>query len=69
MRDGEHASNVGAAALALKALGAVRDLDELGWRAEVADVVHPDPALAEVYDVLYEKFTEAYRLLAPFFRE
>jgi gluconokinase len=69
VRGGEHASNVGAAALAFKALGAVRDLDELGWRAEVADVVQPDPALAEVYDVLYEKFTEAYRLLAPFFRE
>jgi len=31
--------------------------------------VQPDPALAEVYDELYEKFTEAYRLLAPLFRE
>jgi len=69
VRDGEHASNVGAAALALKALGAVRDVGELGWRAEVADVVQPDPALAEVYDAVYRRFVEAYRLLAPLFRE
>lgn len=69
VRGGEYASNVGAAALALKALGAVRDISELGWRAEAEDVVQPDAELASIYDVVYERFTAAYRLLAPLFRE
>ncbi len=68
VKGGEYASNAGAAALAFKALGAVRDVSELGWRADVTDVIQPDPAAALVYDEVYRRFSEAYRLLAPLFR-
>lgn len=69
VRGGDYASNAGAAALAFKALGAVRDVSELGWKTDVVDVVQPDPTLASVYDSVYRRFAEAYRLLAPLFRE
>ncbi len=64
---GEHASSVGAAALAYLAIGAASDLEGLGWSRGDVDVVEPDERLVEVYRELYRRFLEAYELLAPLF--
>jgi len=69
VRGGEYASNKGAAALALRALGVVEDVGDLEWVVEVEERVEPSPQLREVYDDLYAKFLKAYNLLAPLFRE
>ncbi len=69
VRGGEYASNKGAAALAFKALGAVKNLQELGWELEVEERVTPRPELCALYKELYREFMEAYETLAPLFRK
>ncbi|MEM2217635.1 MAG: gluconokinase [Thermofilaceae archaeon] len=69
VKGGEYASNKGAAALSLVALGAVNDIRELDWSVGEEDTIQPDEAMAKVYSDLYEKFLEAYGLLRPLFRK
>ncbi|RLE98625.1 MAG: hypothetical protein DRJ57_03440, partial [Thermoprotei archaeon] len=69
VRGGEYASNKGAAALAFKALRAVKNLQELGWELEVEERVTPRPELCVLYKELYREFMEAYETLVPLFRK
>ncbi|MEM0459251.1 MAG: gluconokinase [Thermofilaceae archaeon] len=68
VKGGEHASNIGVAALALIALGAASSLERLTEWREVLDVVEPSRELVDAYEELYRRFTEAYAQLAPLFR-
>lgn len=69
VKEGEHASNRGLAALAFTALGSVRDFHELNWSLEAVDTVEPEPGLVRAYDEAYSRFLEAYRQLAPLFKK
>lgn len=69
MTDSPDASAVGAARLALHALGRLPDLGEAAARTPVTERTEPDPARAAVYDEVYGMFSRLYARAADTFTE
>ena len=62
------ATSFGAAIAGAVGVGVLGSFSEArAWLSE-AQIVHPDPRMAEVYLPLYEQFQVAYRLLEPLFQ-
>jgi len=69
MMDSEDSSAVGAALLALRALGLADSLTGESSRSSVTDRCEPDPARAALYARLHESFRSLYERSAPTFAE
>jgi gluconokinase len=64
---GHEGSAFGAALVGMQALGLVESIDLAAELVQIADVVEPDPAEAEVYTALRPTFAALYDQLEPAF--